>query len=147
MPPTHKKTGRDFYKTIRQSFYFLAEQIAEINTSYIFNISNEESLISYQDVNFENVAPCTQEEADARIFFHARHADVQGSKALVIKANDADVQVIANAAAPSLYQFGLNKIHMMFGQGWSLGWTAIHDITSAIGPDKTNGTMPSLVVI
>ena len=36
-------------------------------------------------MSMEAVSPCLHEEADTRIFVHARDAAIEGSKALVIK--------------------------------------------------------------
>ena len=44
------------------------------------------------------------EEADTRIFVHARDATQDGCKSLIIKANDTDVVIIAVSVLPSLQQ-------------------------------------------
>ena len=46
--------------------------------------------------SLDAVAPCSHEEADTRVFVHARDATSQGSKPIAIKANDTDVVVIAS---------------------------------------------------
>jgi len=56
------------------------------------------------------VAPCSHEEADTRVFVHARDATPQGSKSITIKANNTDVVVIAVATMPSLQELGLEKL-------------------------------------
>ena len=45
--------------------------------------------------SLEDVSSCQHEEAETRIYVHARDAATEGSKALVIKANDTDIAVIA----------------------------------------------------
>ena len=45
--------------------------------------------------SLEAVSQCPHEEADTRIFVHARDAAIEGGKALVIKANNTDISVIA----------------------------------------------------
>ena len=66
---------------------------------------------------------------------------MEGNKALVIKANDTDVLVIAIATLSSLQELGLQKMWRMFGQGSSLRCITVHDITSAIGPEKMRGLL------
>ena len=56
------------------------------------------------------VAPCCHEEADTRIFVHAKDAILGGSKSLIIKANDTDVVIRAVSLLPSLQQLGLKSI-------------------------------------
>ena len=82
-------------------FYFLADKIAEISTSHTIVITKGENVVSNQLISSENLAPCSHEEADTRIFVHARHAAMEGNKALVITANDTDVLVIAIAVEKS----------------------------------------------
>ena len=120
-------------------FYFLADKIAEISTSHTIAITKGDNVVSNQLISSENLAPCSHEEADTCIFVHARHAAMEGNKALVIKANDTDVLVIAIATLPSLQELGLQKMWITFGQGSSLRCIAVHDITSAIGPEKMRG--------
>ena len=50
----------------------------------------------------DGLAPCCHEEADTRIFVHARNATEEGSKVLMIKANDTDVLVIAISVLSAL---------------------------------------------
>ena len=63
------------------------------------------------------VSPCCHEEADTRIFVHARDATADGSKSIIIKANDTDVLVIAISVLPSLQELGLENRWIAFGQG------------------------------
>ena len=97
-------------------FYFLADKIAEISISHTIVITEGENVVSNQLISSENLAPCSHEEADTRIFVHARHSAMGGNKALVIKANDTDVLVIGIATLSSLQELGLQKMWIMFGQ-------------------------------
>lgn len=60
--------------------------------------------------SLDGLAPCCHEEADARIFVHARDATLDGSKSLIVKANDTDVVIIAISVLPSLQQLGLESM-------------------------------------
>lgn len=46
-------------------------------------VTKEEDAVSNRTINLAGVAPCSQEEADTRIFVHARHATEAGSKVIV----------------------------------------------------------------
>ncbi len=76
------------------------------------------------------MAPCSHEEADTRMFVHAKQAVMEGYQTLMIKANDTDVVVIAISILPSLQELGLQKLWIAFGQGKHLKWIPIHDIVS-----------------
>ena len=41
------------------------------------------------------LAPCTQEEADSRIFLHVAQASSEGHVKISIRCNDADIVIIA----------------------------------------------------
>lgn len=92
-------------------------------------------------ISLDQVAPCSHEEADTRIFVHARHALMEGNQTLMIKANDTDIIVIAIYILPSLQELGLQKLWIAFGQGTHLKWIPIHDIISTLGPEKTSGIL------
>ena len=77
------------------------------------------------------------EEADTRIFVHARDATQDGCKSL-IKANDTDVVIIAVSVLPSLQQLGVQSMWIDFGQGANAQWIPVHELLSAIGPEKAN---------
>lgn len=90
---------------------------------------------SNQAMYLNNVSPCTYEEADTRMFVHAKDSVLNGNKVLMIKANDTDVIVIAVSCFPSLKELGLAKLWIAFGQGRSLKWIPIH------GLEKTRGIL------
>ena len=87
------------------------------------------------------MVPCSHEEVDTRIFVHARHAVMEGSETVMIKANDTDVIVIAIYILSSLQELGLQKLCIAFGQGAHLKWIPIHEIVPVIGPEKTSGIL------
>ena len=89
----------------------------------------------------EAVSPCPHEEADTRIFVHARDAAIEGSKALVIKANDTDFVVIAVSVLPQLEEIGVGTLWTAFGHGVGMKWIPIHELLNAIGPTRARGIM------
>ena len=93
--------------------------------------------MSNQVISLKGMAPCNVEEADSRIFLHARHAVAKGPTFLIIKASDTDVLVIAISVFQILNDIGLEKLWVAFGQGATLRWILIHDIRHSIGSVKS----------
>ena len=91
--------------------------------------------------SLEAVSPCLHEEADTRICVHARDAAIEGSKALAIKANDTDIVVIAVSVLPQLQEIGVETLWTAFGHGVGMKWIPIHELLTAIGPERANGIM------
>ena len=60
--------------------------------------------------SLEAASPCLHEEADTRISVHARNAAIEGSKALVFKAKDTDIVVIAVSVLPQLQKIGVETL-------------------------------------
>ena len=50
-------------------------------------VTKEENALSNHTISLEGVSPCRHEEADTRIFVHARHAAQEGRTSLLVKAN------------------------------------------------------------
>jgi len=100
-------------------------------------VTNEDDAVSTQTSNMEELVPCSHEEADTQIFVHARHAVRHRSKAIMIKASDTDVLVIAVSVLPSLQQSRLQQLWVSFGQGNNLRWIPVHEFCLVIGLAKT----------
>ena len=95
--------------------------------------------MSNQVISLEGKAPCNHEEADSRLFLHARQVVAKGHTSLIIKASDTDVLVIAISVFQILNDIGLEKLWVAFGQGVTLQWIPIHDIRHSIGSVKSKG--------
>ena len=76
--------------------------------------------MSNQVITLEGMAPCNHDEADSRLFLHARHAVAKGHTSLIIKASDTDILVIAISIFQILNHIGLEKLWVAFGQGATL---------------------------
>ncbi len=120
-------------------FHFLAEKMCEAQTTSTVIVTKGEDAISNTRKSLDAVSPCCHEEADTRIFVHARDATTDGSKSIIIKANDTDVLVIAISVLPSLQELGLENMWIAFGQGAKARWIPVHEVVSAIGPEKARG--------
>lgn len=125
----------------QELFHFIADKVTEMKTANIVIVTKGEDAVSNQTTNLDAIAPCSHEEADTRIFLHAQHAVKQGHKSLMIDANDTDILIIATSVMPYLMQLGLEKMWVTFGKGEKTRWIPIHEVVSAIGPEKTRGIL------
>lgn len=75
---------------------------------------------SNHKVSLLEIDNCYHEEADSRIFVHARYAASQGSKSIMVKVNDTDVLIIGLIMFPTLQGIGLEQLWLAFGQDQSL---------------------------
>jgi hypothetical protein len=77
--------------------------------------------------------PCTQEEADTRIFLHVSDAVKHGYRKVMIRTVDSDVLVLSIVAAQ---QLGIDQLWVGFATGKSFRYLPAHDIACALGPEK-----------
>ena len=91
-------------------FNFLADNTVERCQETVVIVTREEGAVSNQLISLEGTTPCNYEEADSRLFLHARHAVEQGHTSLIIKASDTDVLVIAINVFQILNDIGLEKL-------------------------------------
>lgn len=122
-------------------FHLFADKLFEAQTTSTVVVTKGEDAVNNKKMPLDAVAPCCHEEADTRIFVHAKDAILGGSKSLIIKANDTDVVIIAVSLLPSLQQLGLKSMWIAFGQGASTRWIPVHEVVSAIGPQKASGLL------
>ena len=81
-------------------FHFLADKICDFQTSSTIIVTNGEDVISKSSESLVDISPCSHEEADTRVFVHAKNATADGSYTLFIKTNDTDFLVIAVSVLP-----------------------------------------------
>ena len=125
-------------------FHFLADAMAKMTTSNAVLVTKEENVLTstnYTNMSLEELAPCTHEEADTRIFLHAWHAAREGYKSLLVDANDTDIVVLAISLMSSLTALGLKEMWVRFGKGEHTRWIPIHDLVSTLGPQKSKGML------
>ena len=72
---------------------------------------------------------------------HARDAAIEGSKALVIKANDTDIVVIAVSVLPQLQDIGVETLWTAFGHGVGMKWIPIHELLTAVESARASEIM------
>ena len=130
---------RDENKT--ELFHLITDKLCEAKTASMAVVTKEEDAISNKMMSLDAVVPCSHEEADTRIFVHARDAPQLGCNSLIRKANDTDVVIIAVSVLPSLQHLGLQSIWIDFVQGASARWIPVHELLSAIGPENASGIL------
>lgn len=141
------KTPKKWHNFLRDNtnktelFNFLADKIVGIQTTNTIVVTKGHNAQSNRTMCLNNVSPCTHEEADTRIFVHAKDSVLNGNNVLMIKANDTDVVIIAVSCFPSLKELGLSKLWIAFGQRQNLKWIPVHEIFSVLGLEKTRGLL------
>ena len=89
------------------------DKIACVTTPYVVTVTKEEDAVRNRTINLVGVAPCSQEEADTRVFVHARHVTEAGSKVIMVIA---DVVVIAVSVLQVLQELGLQQLWVAFAK-------------------------------
>ena len=79
-PQNWKSFLRD-HNNKTELFHFLADRLSKADMPCLVTVTKEEDVCCNRVIALDDLAPCTHEEADSRIFVHARHAAMNGSKA------------------------------------------------------------------
>ena len=87
------------------------------------------------NVNESALVPCTQEEADTRIFLHILNPSVSGSTRALVGTVDTDVAVIAVALFTRL---SLKELWLWFGTGNNQQYIPIHTTAVNLGSVKSS---------
>ena len=95
-------------------FTFLSMQIAKLVTPFQVITTHHHDVLCTQPRDTTELAPCTQEEADTRIFMHVHDATNQGCCKAMIRTVDSDVVVLAVAAVP---QLTIDELWIAFSTG------------------------------
>ena len=141
------KTPSDWRAFLRDSnnktelFNYLADKISQMPSTNVIIVTNGEDAVSNHPMDTSGIAPCSHEEADTRMFVHARQAVEEGCQNVIVKANDTDVLVIAISVLPTLQGIGLQHLWLAFGQGRSLRWIPVHELLPSIGQQKSSGLL------
>ena len=80
----------------------------------LFTTILDKCLSSPFDADVSTLSPCTQEEADSRIFLHVAAAASCGHRQVIVRTIDSDVVVLAVSAFVSLDQ-DLDELWVVFG--------------------------------
>ena len=140
LPPNWRNFLRD-NDNKAELFHFLADTIvASVSTTNVVIVTKEDDVVSNKPTNLTGLAPCSHEEADTRIFVHARDATEAGSKFAMVRANDTDVVVIAISVWHALEELGLQELWIAYGQGRNLRWIPVHDLYYSLA-EKSKGML------
>ena len=122
-------------------FQFLADKVVQMSAPNLVIVTKGPAVLSTHETGLQGLDKCSHEEDDSRIFVHAKYSAEHGSKAIMIKANDTDVVVIALSAFPTLRIWGLEQLWVAFGQGQSLRWISVHDLCHYVDQEKVKGIL------
>ena len=116
----------------KELFQYLAAGVQSLGISDVEVISTADvDVITSSTIDKAGLAPCNPEEADTRIFVHARHASLNGMKKILIRTVDTDVVILAIAFAKKLEVEGL---WVAFGVGKHLRYLPIQARLPALLP-------------
>ena len=92
-----------------------------------------ESIVSNNDL-YGSLFPCTQEEADTRIFLHVKNASGNGHCKVLVRSVNTDVVVIAIALYQKLET--LHEFWVWLGTGKNQRFVPIHSVAESLGKTK-----------
>ena len=95
----------------------------------------ENCLSSPPDQDVSALAPCTQEEADSRMFLHVAAATSCGHRRIVVRTMDSDVVVLAVSAFIAL-ENQITELWVAFGTSRHFRYIPIHIIATQLGQSK-----------
>lgn len=101
--------------------------------------TNEKNVLSSPvDCDVSNLVPCTQEEADTRLFLHVADAAKKGLKNVLVRTVDSDVVVLAVAV---FQKVDLEEMWIAFGTGSTFCYIGIHKVVAALGPSTSDALL------
>ena len=111
-------------------FQFLSEQVIRLVTEEgkcIYATNGTNVICSLADADFSNLAPCSHEEADTRLFLHVSDAVRKGCRKVCVRTVDTDVIVIAIA----MYRrINLDELWISFGTKSNFRYIPIHEVVA-----------------
>ncbi len=116
-----------------QLFEFLGKELKNVQVTdgkYVIATIGSSSII-IPDGDPEPSLRCTHEEADTRLILHACHAyEVDGLRAITIRANDTDVVILAAAFMKMMEGC---KVWIRYGSGGNIRNIPVHTIATELG--------------
>ena len=120
----------------KELFSYLAQEICKINSDKLVISTIDESALCNQAIDLSGqLSPCNHEEADTRIFVHAKDIYQKGMKKIMIRTVDTDVVVLAVYAMNELI---FDEMWIHFGVGKKSRFIPVHEIHRSLGIDKAN---------
>ena len=120
----------------KELFSYLAQEICKINSDKLVISTIDESALCNQAIDLSGqLSPCNHEEADTRIFVHAKDIYQKCMKKIMIRTVDTDVVVLAVYAMNELI---FDEMWIHFGVGKKSRFIPVHEIHRSLGIDKAN---------
>ena len=120
-------------------FQFLADRICQTQSTSTMLVTKEGCVICRIHSKLYLHAYTKKQIHDIILCVHARDAAIEGSKALVIKANDTDFVVIAVSLLPQLQEIGVENLWSALVHGVGMKGIPIHELLNIIGPTRASG--------
>ena len=115
-------------------FHYLSQQVIAMPKEAdkeIYVTCDENVLCSSIQGHLSNLAPCSHEEADTRLFLHVSDAVQKGSKAVMIRTVDTDVVVLGITLFSKI---NAEEMYIAFGTGAHFRYISIHEVVAQLDP-------------
>ena len=84
-------------------FAFLDDRIVAVNSNTHVVVTKNEEVLSNKAFDTEPLSPCNHEEADTRMFLHAKDAAINGSKSIMLIRSDTSLLLLVWHALDCLW--------------------------------------------
>lgn len=121
-------------------FKFVAERVVASTFPGLVVVTHGEDVMFSGLHNTDCLSPCSQEEADTRMFLHAADGIKQGYSKLLIRTCDTDVAVLAVSMSRALE---CEQLWLAFGSGNTFRYIDATLISEKLGPLKSKA-LPAL---
>ena len=108
-------------------FSFLSIETAKIQTKGQIVVTHHKEVLCNWTRDTTGLAPCTQEEADSRIFLHVLDASSHGCNKIMIRTVDTDVLILATTAVQCLKP-RIEELWVAFASGKTFRYLPTHEI-------------------
>ena len=109
-----------------------------VNTAKPIVTAFDNDVLAKNITTLDLLTSCNHEEADTRVFLHAKLMSDNGIKAITIKTVDTDVVVIAIS---QFWLLNLDELWIEFGSGKDQMMYPIHQLSHMLGKDKSEGLL------
>ena len=133
------KNWKDFLRVDQNKtelFAFLSHEVVRLPLAEgkeLYASDGSAVLCSPPESYLACLTPCSQEEADTRLFLHAADAVQKGRKKVTIRTVDTDVVVLAVA---SFSKIGPDELWIAFGVRSNFRYIAVHEMVSTMSPSE-----------
>ena len=127
-------------KNKTELFEFTAETISLTPSDHEIIVTRNDTALCNSKRDVSGLA-CSHEEADTRMFVHARYAVIEGARRITLKVNDTDILVIAIAMFPLLQLDGLQELWVDFGSSSNRKLIPVHLIATSLGQERCDALL------